>query len=54
MISFPTNATPGEVDADVLFWLGMYDSPITIVPGILAAIVYAGAQFLAAEKLLSA
>ena len=42
LIEFPVKSKPGEVDADVIYWLGMVDSPITIVPGILAACFYAG------------
>ena len=42
VISFPVKSKPGEVDADVIYWLGLIDSPITIVPGVLAACVYAG------------
>ncbi len=41
MIAFPDQATPGQVAADTLWWLGMIDSPITIIPGILAAVFYA-------------
>ena len=42
VIQFPVKSKPGEVDADVLYWLGMVDSPITIIPGLLAACFYAG------------
>ena len=42
LIQFPVNSKPGEVDADVIYWLGLIDSPITILPGILAACFYAG------------
>ena len=41
LISFPDKAKPGEVDADTIWWLGMIDSPITIVPGLIAAGFYA-------------
>jgi Na+/melibiose symporter-like transporter len=42
LIHFPAKSKPGEVDADVIYWLGLIDSPITILPGILAACFYAG------------
>ncbi len=42
LIQFPVKSKPGEVDADVIYWLGMVDSPITIIPGLLAACFYAG------------
>ena len=42
IIQFPVNSKPGEVDADVIYWLGIVDSPLTIVPGLLAACFYAG------------
>ncbi len=42
LIQFPEKSKPGEVDADVLYWLGMIDSPISIIPGLLAACFYAG------------
>ncbi|NOX50310.1 MAG: MFS transporter [Gammaproteobacteria bacterium] len=42
VISFPTKAVPGEVDADVIFKLGVIDSPVTIVPALVGACLYAG------------
>lgn len=42
MISFPVKSEPGAVDADVIYWLGLMESPITIVPGVVAACIYAG------------
>ena len=42
VIQFPAKSKPGEVDADVIYWLGLIDSPITILPGLLAACFYAG------------
>ena len=42
IIQFPVKSKPGEVDADVIYWLGMIDSPITIIPGLLAVCFYAG------------
>ncbi len=42
LIQFPAKSKPGEVDADVIYWLGLMDSPITILPGVLAACFYAG------------
>ena len=42
LIQFPVKSTPGEVDADVIYWLGLVDSPITIIPGLIAAGIYAG------------
>jgi len=41
LISFPDKAVPGEVDADTIWWLGLIDSPITIIPGLIAACFYA-------------
>ena len=41
LISFPDKAVPGEVDADTIWWLGVIDSPISIIPGIIAACFYA-------------
>ena len=41
LISFPDKAVPGRVSEDTLFWLGMIDSPITIIPGLIAAAFYA-------------
>ncbi len=40
MIAFPKNAIPGEVDPDTIWWLGVIDSPMTILPGLLAAYFY--------------
>jgi GPH family glycoside/pentoside/hexuronide:cation symporter len=42
LISFPTGTRPGQVDPEVIYWLGIVDSPVTIVPGLLAAACYAG------------
>lgn len=42
LIAFPAKAVPGEVDADIIFRLGVVDSPVTIVPAIVAAFIYAG------------
>ena len=42
LIQFPVKSKPGEVDPEVIYWLGMVDSPITIIPGLLAAGFYAG------------
>ena len=42
LIAFPTKAVPGEVDAGVIFSLGIIDSPVTIVPAVIAAFLYAG------------
>jgi Na+/melibiose symporter-like transporter len=42
IIQFPVQSKPGEVDADVIYWLGLIDSPATIIPGLLAACFYAG------------
>jgi GPH family glycoside/pentoside/hexuronide:cation symporter len=41
LIAFPDNAIPGEVESSTIWWLGMIDSPITIIPGIIAACFYA-------------
>ncbi len=42
LISFPVKSKPGEVDVDVIYWLGLADSPITIIPGLIGACFYAG------------
>lgn len=42
MISFPARAVPGQVDANVVWWLGVMDSPMTILPALLAAVLYSG------------
>ncbi|MGE0621423.1 MAG: MFS transporter [Pseudomonadales bacterium] len=41
LIAFPDNARPGEVESSTIWWLGMIDSPITIIPGLIAAVFYA-------------
>ena len=41
VIAFPEKAEPGEVPADTIWWLGMIDSPLAIVPGVIAAVLYA-------------
>ena len=41
VIAFPEDATPGEVPEDVIWWLGMIDSPLSIIPGVIAAVLYA-------------
>ena len=41
IIEFPDRAVPGEVDADIVWWLGVVDSPLAIVPGLIAAYFYA-------------
>ena len=41
LIGFPTGAKPGEVAADVVMQLGIFEGPIASVPAMLAAIWYA-------------
>ena len=41
MIAFPKGAVPGEVDENIIWWIGVIDSPIAIIPGIIAAAFYA-------------
>ena len=41
LIAFPDKAVPGEVAADTIWWLGMIDSPLAIIPGVIAAVLYA-------------
>ncbi len=41
LIAFPENAQPGEVSEDVIWWLGVVDSPLAIIPGVIAALLYA-------------
>jgi len=40
-IAFPTDAEPGQVAGSVLFRLGMVDGPFLILPGLIAACLYA-------------
>lgn len=40
-ISFPKKAVPGEVNGDIIWWLGVVDSPVTILPGLIAGGFYA-------------
>ena len=42
LIAFPTGAKPGEVDEDIVFMLGVMDSPATIIPALIAGVFYAG------------
>lgn len=42
LIMFPAGAKPGEVDEDVIFMLGIMDSPVTIIPALIAGAFYAG------------
>lgn len=42
VVEFPSGAAPGTVAEDKVFWLGMMDGPIAVVPGFIAAIFYAG------------
>lgn len=42
VIEFPTGASPGTVDPDKVFWLGMMDGPIAVIPGFIAIAFYAG------------
>ena len=41
LIAFPEKAEPGKVPEDTIWWLGMVDSPLSIVPGVIAALLYA-------------
>ena len=41
VIAFPEKAEPGAVPADTIWWLGMIDSPLAIIPGVIAAVLYA-------------
>ena len=57
-MAFPEKAQPGEVDAEVIWWLGMVDSPLSIIPGVIAAVFYAQyrigkSQYEATRKALS-
>ena len=40
LISFPKKAIPGKVDEEIVWWLGVIDSPMTILPGLIAAFFY--------------
>ncbi|MBD3647600.1 MAG: MFS transporter, partial [Pseudomonadales bacterium] len=40
LIAFPEQARPGQVDEDVIWWLGFMDSPLTILAGLIAAGFY--------------
>jgi len=41
LISFPQRAKPGAVDAETLWYLGVIDSPASIIPGLVACAFYA-------------
>jgi len=41
VLEFPDRAVPGAVDASTIWWLGVIDSPLAIVPGVIAAGFYA-------------
>lgn len=41
LIGFPTGAKPGEVPADIVMQLGVFEGPIASVPALLAAVWYA-------------
>ena len=41
LMEFPEKAEPGKVDPDTIWWLGLVDSPLAIIPGVIAAILYA-------------
>lgn len=40
IIAFPKEAKPGEVDPDIVFWLGVMESPMILPAGLLAAFFY--------------
>ncbi len=41
LLEFPKNAVPGQVDPEIIHWMGIVESPVAIVPGVIAAILYA-------------
>jgi Na+/melibiose symporter-like transporter len=41
LMDFPDKAEPGLVDPNTIWWLGVVDSPLCILPGVIAAIFYA-------------
>ena len=41
LIAFPDKAVPGEVDPEIIWWVGTIESPIAIIPGVIASILYA-------------
>lgn len=41
LLEFPKNAEPGQVDAEIIHWMGIVESPLAIFPGIIAAVLYA-------------
>jgi hypothetical protein len=41
IIACPKKAKPGAVDPDTIWWMGLVDSPMTILPGLIAACFYA-------------
>ena len=41
-ISFPAQSTPGEVDPEVIYQLGLIDSPLAIIPGLIGGCLYFG------------
>jgi GPH family glycoside/pentoside/hexuronide:cation symporter len=42
LIGFPAKAVPGEVEAQTIYLLGVMDSPVTIIPALIGACLYAG------------
>ncbi|MEQ8690223.1 MAG: MFS transporter [Pseudomonadales bacterium] len=42
LIGFPARAVPGQVDPDTVYMLGVMDSPVTIIPALIAACLYGG------------
>lgn len=41
LLEFPDNAKPGQVDPDTIRWMGIVESPLAILPGVIAAVLYA-------------
>lgn len=42
IIAFPSGVKPGEVDPEIVHWLGIMDSPVTIIPALIGTAFYAG------------
>ena len=40
MIKFPKYARPGQVDGDMLWWLGLVEGPLIVIPGLIASVFY--------------
>ena len=40
MIGFPKLAQPGQVDGEIIWWLGLVEGPMVVLPGLIASGFY--------------